>query len=79
MINLIGLNPYTFSLSRHLIITLSLGLPIWLSFITSSALKNLKATIAHLLPDGAPDWLNPFLILIETTRIIVRPLPLSFD
>lgn len=78
IINLLGINPYTFRLSRHLIITLSLGLPMWLSFILSSSTYNLKATIAHLLPDGAPDWLNPFLILIETTRIVVRPLTLSF-
>lgn len=41
-------------------------------------IKNLKASIAHLLPDGAPDWLNPFLVLIETSRVIVRPLTLSF-
>ena len=69
LINLIGLNPYTFSLSSHLIITLCLGLPMWISFIFSSFTKNLKASIAHLLPDGAPDWLNPFLIIIETTRV----------
>lgn len=78
LINLLGLNPYSFSLTRHLIITLSLGLPIWISFILSSFTKNTKASIAHLLPDGAPDWLNPFLIIIETTRVLVRPLTLSF-
>jgi len=77
-INLIGLIPYTFSLSSHLIFTLTFGLPIWLSFLLSSYRKTVKASLAHLLPDGAPRWLNPFLILIETTRIIVRPLTLSF-
>lgn len=78
LINLLGLNPYSFSLTSHLIITLSLGLPMWISFILSSFSKNTKASIAHLLPDGAPDWLNPFLIIIETTRVLVRPLTLSF-
>jgi len=78
LINLLGLIPYTFRLSSHLIFTLSLGLPIWISFIISTFVKAPKASFAHLLPDGAPDWLNPFLILIETTRIIVRPLTLSF-
>jgi len=78
IINLAGLVPYTFSLSSHLIFTLSFGLPIWLSFILSTFSKAPKASVAHLLPDGAPDWLNPFLILIETTRILVRPLTLSF-
>lgn len=78
LINLIGILPYTFSLSSHLIFTLSLGLPIWIRLIMSRCQYALKKSIAHFLPDGAPDWLNPFLVLIETTRIIVRPISLSF-
>nr|BDQ44480.1 ATP synthase F0 subunit 6 [Amynthas phaselus] len=78
MINLMGMIPYTFSTSSHLIFTLTLGFPMWLSFILSSSLFSPKKTVAHLLPDGAPDWLNPFLVIIETTSMIVRPLTLSF-
>nr|BDQ44207.1 ATP synthase F0 subunit 6 [Metaphire riukiuensis] len=78
MINLMGMVPYVFSTSSHLIFTLTLGLPMWLSFILSSLSFSPKKTIAHLLPDGAPEWLNPFLVIIETTSIIVRPLTLSF-
>nr|BCJ04113.1 ATP synthase F0 subunit 6 [Metaphire hilgendorfi]BDQ43960.1 ATP synthase F0 subunit 6 [Metaphire hilgendorfi] len=78
IINLMGMIPYTFSTSSHLIFTLVLGFPMWLSFIMSSAIYSPKKTVAHLLPDGAPDWLNPFLVIIETTSIIVRPLTLSF-
>jgi ATP synthase subunit 6 len=77
-INLIGMTPYFFSLSSHLIITLSLGLPLWLSLIFSRFSHAPKASTAHFLPDGAPDWLNPFLVLIERTRVLVRPLTLSF-
>nr|BDQ43934.1 ATP synthase F0 subunit 6 [Metaphire megascolidioides] len=78
MINLMGMIPYTFSTSSHLIFTLALGFPMWLSFILSSSSLSPKKTMAHLLPDGAPDWLNPFLVIIETTSIVVRPLTLSF-
>nr|YP_009244904.1 ATP synthase F0 subunit 6 [Duplodicodrilus schmardae]AMO27028.1 ATP synthase F0 subunit 6 [Duplodicodrilus schmardae] len=78
LVNLMGMVPYTFSTSSHLIFTLALGFPMWLSFILSSASYSPKKTIAHLLPDGAPDWLNPFLVIIETTSIVVRPLTLSF-
>nr|BDQ44363.1 ATP synthase F0 subunit 6 [Amynthas vittatus] len=77
-INLMGMIPYTFSTSSHLIFTLVLGFPMWLSFILSSAMYSPKKMVAHLLPDGAPDWLNPFLVIIETTSVIVRPLTLSF-
>lgn len=78
VLNLIGLFPYTFRVTRHLLFTLRIGLPIWMLLIISSAIKSIKATIAHLLPEGAPDWLNPFLVLIESSRIIVRPITLSF-
>lgn len=78
IINLFGLIPYIFRTSRHLIFTIRLGLPIWLRIILSTFTKSPKASVAHFLPDGAPDWLNPFLVLIETTRIFVRPITLSF-
>lgn len=76
--NLLGITPYIFRLSSHLIITLCLGLPIWISIIISRFIHNSYQSTAHLLPDGAPDWLNPFLVLIESTRVLVRPLTLSF-
>nr|YP_010713455.1 ATP synthase F0 subunit 6 [Batracobdella cancricola]WDA96156.1 ATP synthase F0 subunit 6 [Batracobdella cancricola] len=77
-INLMGMIPYSFSISTHLIFTLSLGFPLWLTIISSSLTNNKKEFIASLLPNGAPDWLNPFLVLIETISIMVRPLTLSF-
>lgn len=78
ILNLIGLFPYTFRITRHLLFTLRVGLPIWALIIISRFTKSPKATIAHLLPEGAPDWLNPFLVLIESSSIIVRPITLSF-
>ena len=78
LINLAGLVPYIFSLSRHLIFTLSFALPLWLILIISSLIYAPYTFFARLLPRGAPDWLNPFLVLIETTRNIVRPITLSF-
>lgn len=78
ILNILGLFPYTFRVTRHLLFTLRIGLPIWILLIISRAIKSIKATIAHLLPEGAPDWLNPFLVLIESSRIIVRPVTLSF-
>lgn len=78
MINFIGLVPYTFSFSSHLLFTLSYGLPLWLALILSAILHNTSSWAAALLPGGAPDWLNPFLVIIETISISVRPITLSF-
>lgn len=76
--NLIRIIPYVFSSSSHLFFTLSLGLPLWLSLIVSRVKFSTSTTLASLLPGGAPSWLNPFLILIETVRTLVRPITLSF-
>lgn len=76
--NFVGIVPYVFSTSSHLIFTLSFGLPLWLALILSRACYRPITTLAALLPAGAPAWLNPFLILIETVRTVVRPITLSF-
>lgn len=78
ILNILGLIPYIFSTTRHLIITLSFGLPLWITLIISSFPYNFYSATASLLPGGAPDWLNPFLVIIETLRTLVRPLTLSF-
>ena len=49
-----------------------------MGIILSSVIKSPYNTIATLLPGGAPTWLNPFLVIIETIRIRVRPLTLAF-
>nr|AVW86119.1 ATP synthase F0 subunit 6 [Melaenis sp. YZ-2018] len=77
-LNLLGLLPYVFSSTSHLLLTLSLGLPLWLSLIISAMIHAPKSFVAHFLPSGAPDWLNPFLVLTETISISVRFITLSF-
>lgn len=76
--NFRGILPYVFSLSSHLLFTLVLGLPLWLGLILSGVSYSIRRVAASLLPSGAPRWLNPFLILIETVRMRVRPITLSF-
>nr|YP_009024138.1 ATP synthase F0 subunit 6 [Whitmania laevis]AGL34594.1 ATP synthase F0 subunit 6 [Whitmania laevis] len=77
-VNLFGLVSFSFSTSSHLLFTLMVGLPLWMSMILSGFMFSSKAFIAHLLPDGAPLWLNPFLVLIESVSIMVRPLLYHF-
>nr|AXA45217.1 ATP synthase F0 subunit 6 [Clavatula tripartita] len=77
MMNMAGLMPYVFSPTSHLAVSLSLGLPLWLSLIVSAVFFNPSSVVAGLLPMGAPAPLNPFLVLIETVSIMVRPITLS--
>nr|ARI50075.1 ATP synthase F0 subunit 6 [Margarites vorticiferus] len=75
--NLMGLIPYVFSITSHLAMSLSLGLPLWLSLIIAGATHNPSSAAASLLPGGAPSVLNPFLVLVETVSMCVRPITLS--
>ena len=77
-INLWGLIPYIFSTSTHLRITLTISLPLWLALIVSSANNNPYNFIAAIVPSGAPNWLNPFLVIIELIRTNIRPITLAF-
>lgn len=75
--NLLGLIPYVFSTTSHLVITFTLALPLWLCLIISSYIKNAYSRVAFILPLATPTFLIPFLPIIETLRIIVRPITLS--
>nr|YP_009490338.1 ATP synthase F0 subunit 6 [Reticunassa hiradoensis]AWH61676.1 ATP synthase F0 subunit 6 [Reticunassa hiradoensis] len=77
LMNMSGLVPYVFSPTSHLAISLSLGLPLWLTLIVSAIFYNPSSVVAGLLPMGAPAPLNPFLVIIETVSIMVRPITLS--
>nr|YP_009318353.1 ATP synthase F0 subunit 6 [Stomatella planulata]AOZ71834.1 ATP synthase subunit 6 [Stomatella planulata] len=77
LLNLMGLIPYVFGVTTHLAVSFSLGLPLWLSLILSGASFNPSSAAASLLPGGAPAALNPFLVLVETVSLCVRPITLS--
>nr|QXT59933.1 ATP synthase membrane subunit 6 [Calaphis similis] len=75
--NLMGLFPYIFSSSSHMVFSMTLAMPFWLFFIIMSMIKNTKNMIAHLIPLNTPIFLAPLMTLIETMSIIIRPLSLS--
>nr|YP_001874750.1 ATP synthase F0 subunit 6 [Sthenoteuthis oualaniensis]ACC78186.1 ATP synthetase subunit 6 [Sthenoteuthis oualaniensis] len=75
--NMLGLMPYVFSTTSHLAMTFTLALPLWLSLIISSYSNNPYSSVAFMLPLGTPTFLIPFLPIIETLSILVRPITLS--
>lgn len=75
--NTLGLISFSFTSTRHLAITLSLALPLWLGFIIYRIFNNTIQFLAHLVPLGTPAPLIPFIVLIEIIRNIIRPITLS--
>nr|QXG82702.1 ATP synthase F0 subunit 6 [Kyklioacalles sp. BMNH 1043787] len=71
--NFMGLFPYIFTSSSHINFTLTMSLPFWLSFMIFGWIKNTTHMFVHLVPQGAPNILLPFLVLIETISTLIRP------
>lgn len=71
--NFIGLFPYIFTRTSHLTLTLTLALPLWLCFILFGWINNTQHIFAHLVPQGTPAVLIPFIVCIETISNVIRP------
>lgn len=71
--NFIGLFPYIFTRTSHLTLTLALALPLWLRFILYGWINHTQHIFAHLVPQGTPSVLIPFIVCIETISNIIRP------
>merc|ERR1712080_681901 len=66
-----------FTCTRHLSMTLTLALPIWLGRIVWSVGYQANRLLAHLVPSGTPGPLIPVIVIIETVRNAIRPGTLS--
>nr|WPO01467.1 ATP synthase F0 subunit 6 [Eocanthecona thomsoni] len=71
--NFMGLMPYIFTSSSHLVFSLTLALPLWLSMMIFGWTQNTMHMFAHLVPNGTPSMLMPFMVMIETISNIIRP------
>nr|QNP10127.1 ATP synthase F0 subunit 6 [Ochthebius paradoxus] len=71
--NFLGLFPYIFTSTSHLVMTLTLALPLWLSFMIYGWINNTMHMFAHLVPQGTPPILMPFMVCIESISNIIRP------
>nr|YP_009659081.1 ATP synthase F0 subunit 6 [Triatoma migrans]QCQ69465.1 ATP synthase F0 subunit 6 [Triatoma migrans] len=71
--NALGLLPYVFTSSSHLIYTISLALPLWLSIMIFGWINHTQHMLAHLIPEGSPGPLMPLMTCIEVISNLIRP------
>nr|YP_009515482.1 ATP synthase F0 subunit 6 [Trinorchestia longiramus]AYB71593.1 ATP synthase F0 subunit 6 [Trinorchestia longiramus] len=71
--NVMGLFPYIFTSSSHMSFTLPLALTSWLAMMIYGWLNNYTNLLTHLIPQGTPYILMPFMVLIETISNLIRP------
>nr|ALO76383.1 ATP synthase F0 subunit 6 [Rhagophthalminae sp. GENSP01] len=75
--NLMSMFPYIFSSTSHLIFSLSISMPIWVSLMIYGWVNFYINMFAHLVPQGTPMFLMPFMVMIETISNIIRPWTLA--
>nr|YP_009045420.1 ATP synthase F0 subunit 6 [Neope pulaha]AHA03771.1 ATP synthase F0 subunit 6 [Neope pulaha] len=71
--NFLGLFPYIFTSTSHLNLSLTLSLTLWLSFMIYGWINMTQHMFIHMIPQGTPTILMPFMVLIETISNIIRP------
>nr|AEM06493.1 ATPase 6 [Pituophis deppei deppei]AEM06495.1 ATPase 6 [Pituophis deppei deppei] len=75
--NLLGLLPYTFTSTSQLSMNMAMAIPLWMATVITGMVKKPTITLAHMLPEGSPTPLIPFMIIIETISLLMRPLALG--
>lgn len=71
--NLIGLFPYAFTVTSHIIVTFSLAMIVFATVTIYGILKNGVGFFRLFLPSGVPALLAPIVIPIEIVSYISRP------
>nr|YP_009368054.1 ATP synthase F0 subunit 6 [Lepilemur leucopus]ADP68094.1 ATP synthase F0 subunit 6 [Lepilemur leucopus] len=75
--NLLGLLPHSFTPTTQLSMNLGMALPLWAATIITGLRHKMKASLAHLLPQGTPTPLIPMLVIIETISLLIQPMALA--
>ena len=76
-LNILGVCPYVFTPTTHIIVTLGFSFSIVIGVTFSGFYKFKKDFFSILMPSGAPLILAPLLILIETVSYISRAVSLG--
>jgi len=75
--NLLGMIPYSFTVTSHIIVTFGLGFSIFLGVTILGFQEHGLSYFSLLVPSGAPKAMIPALVIIETVGYIVKPISLS--
>nr|QWT29561.1 ATP synthase F0 subunit 6 [Stichopathes sp. SCBUCN-8850]QWT29575.1 ATP synthase F0 subunit 6 [Stichopathes sp. SCBUCN-8849]WAU48127.1 ATP synthase F0 subunit 6 [Cirrhipathes cf. anguina LS-2022] len=76
-LNVLGLFPYVFTPTVHIVVTLGLSFSIVIGVTLAGIWKFKWNFLSILMPDGAPLGLAPLLVLIETVSYISRAISLG--
>ncbi|MFZ2160486.1 MAG: F0F1 ATP synthase subunit A [Bradyrhizobium sp.] len=71
--NLIGIIPYTFTVSSHLIVTVALALLVFFIVLFYGLYKNGLKFFKLFVPSGVPIYILPLVVFIEVISFFLKP------
>lgn len=75
--NLIGLVPYTFTVTSHIIVTFALAGVVFVGVTIIALLKHGLKFFSYFVPHGTPLVMMPLLVPIEVISYLARPVTLA--
>lgn len=75
--NMLGMVPYSFTVTSHLAVTATMSMIIILGITVLGLIKHGFGFFHVFLPSGVPLWLAPLLIVIEVISYLTRPVSLA--
>ena len=75
--NVIGMVPYSFTVTSHIIVTLAFALVVFLGVTVLGFVTHGIKFLNFFVPHGVPKVLLPFIIVIEIISYLSRPMSLS--
>ncbi len=77
-LNLIGLLPYSFAPTSHIIVTFAMGATAFLGITLVGIIKQGPiGFLKHFIPAGIPLWIAPMIFVIELVSYMARPFSLA--
>jgi F-type H+-transporting ATPase subunit a len=71
--NLIGIIPYTFTVSSHIIVTAALALLVFFTVLIYGIYKNGLKFFKIFVPSGVPIYVLPLVVFIEVLSFFLKP------
>lgn len=72
--NLVGLIPYTFTVTSHIIVTAALALSVFVTVLVYGFWKNGLHFFNLFVPKGIPIYILPLIVFIEVLSFLSRPI-----
>jgi F-type H+-transporting ATPase subunit a len=76
-LNMLGMVPYSFTVTSHIIITFALAAFIFLGVTLIGFIRHGPKFLKFFVPEGVPFFMLPLLVVIEVISYLTRPMSLS--